>query len=336
MKFITTLFLSIPFALFFSCNNPIVVDRISLDYEVITDSIFTRMPGSMIRVDKYVAWHDPFTSNGFLHVVDTEQKNEVAVLGTIGQGPLEFTTPVLAPTFENRIVVYDVNSPKLADLSLGSDLPFQLNFSTKTGERNVSRMIEIAPDQWVSLISNKEIPLQFTTDKGSSSFGKAPLEVPSTVENRFDFFQGHLVYNSHKRLLIYSPMDYKYFASYKLNSDNTFDLKDEKRFPVEYSIVDNRIKLSKENPRGGLDMVATKEYVVQIERDTENDPTEVTGMDFTKLPQTLFLYDYEGNLRKIAHIGIPMLRLAGSCDDNTVYAIGINPDFCLIRIELGE
>lgn len=89
----------------------------------------------------------------------------------------------------------------------------------------------------------------------------------------------------------------------------------------------------KENAK---ELALTKDYIVTLQRDYLNDPTDETtvGRDFTKLPQTLFLYDYKSNLKKIIHLQMPILRIAADSKSNTVYAITVNPDFMLVKCEL--
>ena len=48
----------------------------------------------------------------------------------------------------------------------------------------------------------------------------------------------------------------------------------------------------------------------------------------------IFLYDYDGNLVKIVDLGIPVMRIASEEQSNTLYAIGVNPDFVLVKYEL--
>ena len=85
-----------------------------------------------------------------------------------------------------------------------------------------------------------------------------------------------------------------------------------------------------------MDMTLSKDYVITIQRDYENDKTDESsvGMDFNKLPKTLFLYDYSGNLKRIVDVGIPVFRVGSNTKDNTVYALGVNPDFMIVKIEL--
>jgi hypothetical protein len=78
-------------------------------------------------------------------------------------------------------------------------------------------------------------------------------------------------------------------------------------------------------------MALTKDFIVTIQRDYEDDPTDESkvGRDIGKLPQTLFVYDYDGNLLKTINYSVPIGRIAGDIKTNTIYAIYADPDFKL-------
>lgn len=84
-------------------------------------------------------------------------------------------------------------------------------------------------------------------------------------------------------------------------------------------------------------MALTRDYIVTLQRDYENDPTDESqvGRNFEKLPQTLFVYDYGGKLLKIINYNVPIGRIAGNMKSNMVYALIVDPDFKLgvTRIE---
>ena len=46
--------------------------------------------------------------------------------------------------------------------------------------------------------------------------------------------------------------------------------------------------------------------------------------DLSKVPNTIFVYDYNFNLKKIINMSMPILRIAAKGDSNTLYAIGID------------
>ena len=131
-------------------------------------------------------------------------------------------------------------------------------------------------------------------------------------------------------------MDFPYIAAYHKNNFN-FKLMWEKKGEMDYTIIENELILNKKR-KGAAELALTKDYIVTLQRDYQNDPTDETtvGRDFNKIPQTIFLYDYKSNLKKIVHLHTPILRIAADTKSNTVYAIVINPDFTLVKCELPE
>lgn len=110
-----------------------------------------------------------------------------------------------------------------------------------------------------------------------------------------------------------------YFSCYKKNDDN-FRLIWENREEYKYSENNNRIVF--DNSRKGIyEMALTKDFIVTLQRDYVNDPTDESqvGRNFEKNPKTLFVYDYDGNLLKIIHYNVPIGRIAQNGFPGTVW-----------------
>ena len=82
----------------------------------------------------------------------------------------------------------------------------------------------------------------------------------------------------------------------------------------------------------------TKDYIVTIERDKRTKETTVESRSenrflrsFSKSPQTLFVYDYNFQLKRILNTRIPMFRLAATGNDNVLYFIGVKDEFCIAK-----
>jgi hypothetical protein len=90
---------------------------------------------------------------------------------------------------------------------------------------------------------------------------------------------------------------------------------------------------------GVSDLTLSKDYIVCKQRDYEKDDMDesTVGMDVSKLPHTVFLYSYKNlKLEGIVDLGLPVLRIACSEDNNTLYAV-VSQDgqFKVARYELG-
>ena len=53
---------------FVACSETQEVERVETKYELLSDDVFTRMPGNLLLADDYLVWTDPFTTDYFVHV----------------------------------------------------------------------------------------------------------------------------------------------------------------------------------------------------------------------------------------------------------------------------
>lgn len=85
-------------AFFFACSEKNVeVQRISnLEYVVVSDSIYTRMPGKILYKDGLVFWEDPISFENIIHAVDVKNGTELVAFGNRGEGPNDFTETIIS------------------------------------------------------------------------------------------------------------------------------------------------------------------------------------------------------------------------------------------------
>lgn len=323
-------------ASFISCTPqaPKEPERVTLGYEVITDSIFTRMPGTVLKCGGYAVWEDPSAQNNYLHVVNATDGTE-QVYGTKGQGPEEFSTPFISPSVDGRVLVSDLNSPRQALLTLSPQITKE-QLPSDEAFNGATRHIVLENGEKLTHFPGNEKPFTLIQKGQTTTFGKLPLTLPQGVGRTYDYFQGNIIYSPARRLLVYSVMSFRYMAFYEHKADGTFALSREVTEPVDYQIVDNELRLDKPGLNGLPELVGTKDYLVSVERDPLAPKVERKGRDGSHLPKTLFVYNYEGVLLKIVDIGVPLFRLAGNDNDNVVYAMAVNPEFSLVRIDLDK
>lgn len=313
------------------------VERTSISTELISDSIYTRMPGSLFKIDKYAVWQDPFGSaDGFMHIIDTETKKEVGTMGRKGQGPKEFSTPSIGKGSDNTLYVFDLNSKKQALLSLDnlmSNKEYYISLPDAIDER-VTYKMQLDDKSIVSLTPDKAQPFKIQKNDSIVEFGIFPIK--EEINNGYNMFQGSIAFNENKKILVYSVIYFPYIAIYKRVGEFNFKLQNEHKEEVQYYISNNKLILSENNRSGVATMTLTKNYIVTIQRDYEVDNTDesTVDMDFEKLPTTLFLYNYKGELKKIVDVGMPILRIAGDIESNDLYAFGVDPEFVLVKCEL--
>jgi hypothetical protein len=315
-----------------SNNDPVVVTHI--EPVTITDEIMTDFPGSLHLQDSFLIWSDPFNYSAFIKIVDINSGKQVAQTGEIGQGPKEFVTPIVHDLDIDKIGVTDLNSNKRAvfqlEKLLAGDEPFY--YFKKNGLKESTRYLEIEEDVFVGLFPEETNLFKIIKNSKAISFGRFPIDEFLSADDKFNYLQGNIVYNSKEKKLIYSPSSFPYIITYKRVGESFEHEKTLKIFDVKYRMVNGELKF---NERITLidEISATKDYFVAARhKEFKNDIDITTG--WTKRPQTLYLYDYDLNLKKIVDVGIPIVRITGNENSNTVYAIVINPEYSIVKIEL--
>ena len=298
----------------------------------IQDSLFTQIPGSLILCNNYLVWEDPFNPNYFLHVVDINAKKEIGTMGLIGRGPKEFITPLSTNSIGNRIFTYDLNQNKQAYFSIDSLLillsPYPID--------DCLDITQITENEFIYIYPQKNEPLKWIhSDTSISFFGNCPIK--EELNNYYDALQGTIKYNPYNNKLIYCTSRFPYIALYE-KKDAIFYLKWEKKSPKKSYKIENGEIHFPDDEMLPIDIVLTKDYIITLQQDDEMklQPIKQTGgiRDFSEVPNTIFVYDYDFNLKKIINMGMPILRIEAKGDSNTLYAIGIDLDFCILTYEI--
>lgn len=305
------------------------VKRTISELKVVNDEILTNFPGGIYLLNEHIAWFEPFTSGHFLHLLDKNSGTEVSSFGNIGQGPNEYISPMVNDIiWNNCLYVSDANGNTNGYFSIDKFAEIGDAFIERTIEDSLIRSkgynTRLEDKLYIGFNNNNEDKAYTLYSNGvEKKFGEYIL--PDKKQN----FGSYIAYNPDKKLLVTGAMDVNYFSCYKKDDDN-FKLIWENRKEYIYSEDNNRIIF--DNSRKGIyGMAITKDFIVTLQRDYENDPTDESqvGRDFEKLPQTLFVYDYDGNLLKIINYNVPIGRIAGDIKTNMVYALYVDPDFKL-------
>ncbi len=302
-----------------------------LEPSVFADSLFTSFPGPLIVSKDYVIWQDPFAIEGFLKIIDKYTGNQIAETGTIGQGPLDFNTPSVFSLEDNILLISDINTQKQAQLSIDSLLLTKEAYVyEKTIDlTNATVVLALTNCSFISLCPILDVPFQYISNNKVVSFGKYPIT--KKISNSFENYQGQLAFNKKKQMMVYSPYFFPSLYLYE-KSNESYDLKFENvLYEPEYTIADGELRIK--NKVVLINEIAmTKDYIVAIQK-KEYDKNKIEDRNSPR-PTTLYLYNYELELVRIVDIKLPLLRLAGDEDSNTIYCIVTNPEHCIVKVEL--
>lgn len=326
-------------ALFFSCSGKNVeVQRISnLEYVIVSDSIYTRMPGTILYQDGLVFWEDPISFENIIHAVDVKNRTELLAFGNRGEGPNDFTETIMSLDSEGGIIVNDLNKPLEIHFQVDIDKK-SVSFSSYKYDcdAKATRLLYLDKGKVLYLYPEAEKMFQVKENTSEYSFGERPIK--EKMNNAYDIFQGQIVYNPQRRLLVYSNLVFPYLSVYKRSDSEEWLQIGEWKGDLDYTISEGKLNIAPDSKKGALELALTNDYIVLLQRDTEVEENisskDMRGRNMASLPRSLFVYDYDLNLKKIVNMPFPMLRLCGDVETNTVYAMSVNPEFELIKLEL--
>jgi len=322
--------------IFLSCENSRLgeVEKVSVNPDIIVDDLESMMPGQLEVIQDYLLWTNPFTIDKFVHILDKNTRLEKEQIISRGVGPDEFSNPMISTYVDNSFVVYEAQLKKQFNITITKDrLSLDRLFWDYGGESaSITRMIPLQNKEFVTFDPSQDQPFTFYGGDDSYTFGNLPYE--GELNNRYDAFQGEIKYNRFQEVLVYSNFSFPYLSLYK-KRDGKFETVKSVFFSDDYQIINGSFRANA-SKKGMGDLSLTRDYIVTLERDYSIDGTDekTVGRDFSKLPQTIFLYDYDLKLKKIINMGMPILRIASDPNNNTVYAIGLHPDFVIVEFEI--
>lgn len=332
-----TLVVTLIIFLFSSCRDKDKpVERTDISFEIVSDSIYSRMPGALIKLKDYLAWEDPFGADDFVHILNLNDGHEIGTMVKRGQGPTEFSTPVITSAGNNNIFVFDLNTSHQAFYSIDNLKNNRTPYTRykDNDHKNITTQTVIGKDQFVLLQPSENYRFKLINGDNILDFGP-PFIDGEDFENKYSINQGGVKFHPQKNKFV--------FACYRLPYIEIYDIRKDmvslhSSTTLEKDTYWRQGKEIKTDPSktGIMDMTLTKDYIVTIQRDYQVDNTDesTVGMDFSKVPQTLFLYDYTGKIKRIVNVGIPIFRITGDTNSNTVYATGLESEFVIIKCEL--
>ncbi len=312
------------------CNHNDSVERVSSQFVTVFDSIFSTNIQNMIYTGKYLVWNS-IRETPILHIIDPNIGKEIVSLGSIGNGPHEFISPMLKKYNRDTIYVCDPNTLKQRLIPIHSN--FNDSMFVSMPDLTINSIVEnkLFIDNKSFITYSLDIdksPFKYVSDRESFSFGKHPLNLeykitPSLVS--------YLTYNYDKEVLVCFFTYFPYMAIYQ-KKDNSFELVNEISQQVDYSVENDYVTFHSDC-LGAVDVALTKDYIVSVEYDYNNgDDVVLNGNpDDFKYPHCLFVRDYKGTLLKIVDFDFQIKSISGDCENNDIYCLVQNPEYQIIK-----
>lgn len=311
-----------------NCTKPTPEEK--LTGEILIESLPARLIGGIAVEDSKLYLTKPFANQGLVEVWDIAQGIKLDSGGVKGGGPDQVAqAPFMVGLVNNYLTIFDGN--KMLRYTK-DNLAVVETIKIQIPEHDIIKIINTEGSRYLGLDLSQEKPLTlFSPNKKLSVFGDFPVGENETV-NKQNVFQGKLYYNAGKKMLLHAYYDVGYFTLHQMNDDNPSKLLEKQYFNYDYQMLKNNLIWNKNNSRGAVDGLITKDYIVLLIFDGAKTGFMVNNYETT--PENLLIFDLEGELIKKIKLDKKVLRLANTGKDNILYCIGFNPDFCLVKYEL--
>lgn len=315
-------------------REPILVERVSVTPEMLTDSVFTNRALSFFTTENHIILQDFDREGAFIKIYNQSGRFEEEV-GRIGQGPGEFVTPSSIQYGANAIFTRDLNSNRasIVNLTRSDGDNFASRFvSCPFIESNIVDLTSDMSDNFIVYNPESDSIITVFNPNGKiiTSFGKLPFL--SSITNKRSAYFGRIFYNSFTKKLVLSLGSIPYTAVYEFDGIKGKLLCEKQFAEFDHRLSNGELILEERGKNCLVGCTLTKNYIVCI----ENDP-DYTGTDHSRTSPkryTIGLYDYNLNLRKIVNLNMVRNELTSSGKDDVLYVLAQNPEFCIVKVEL--
>ena len=335
MRYFVKTLIIISCSIFCSCgNNQLAkVERLKVQVEILNSDLEIQYPGTIFVTHKCLVLHDPFMSSEHIKLLDTETGDVILGFIDIGQGPKEFVTPTFSYSTKGILTIFDLNSPKKVQFDIDSLYEGKISINpTQLYQNDIFELIMLGDNEFVAGIYRNENPFRFIqNDSSMYEFGNYPIQ--EDITNAFNVFQGTILYNDEKSIMCYATFNTPYLSLYEYK-DQTFTMIWETKFKkAQYFISNNQLRWENNHVCGISEFAFTRDYIVCMVK--EMYLKDATGRGIKeKMARAIYLYDYEGNLKKILELDLHSFRISADPKTNIVYLVGMDDGWCLARIDL--
>ena len=309
--------------------------------------IFMRFPRIQVA-DDYLVVVTPHQRDKFVIVHSIEDNmEEVASYGYLGNGPGEFTQPVMTYADKNIFGLNEINEKELTNLEIIKD--DKGNVFVRERERLKSEMIfkkgelgmidryytKLDDSHYVSLLLNADGEF-FTLSDGQINpiqrFGESPVDEDLDVLAIFDIFQGKMAIQD--GVFYYATHKLPYLVAYQLNGDKMEKLWSRFYRTPHYAVSNGELKLVRDKSTGPLlDMRTDSKYIYLLylnQLHSEYD-ADVTAKSCSN---EIWVFNHQGEEVACLHLDCRLSAMAIDKKRNKIYGIAHIPDLSLVEFDL--
>lgn len=325
------------FCLFIGCtsNSPKKVERVKVNPTVIADELYVTRTWNFFCTENSIVITDSKQTDGFMQIF-SYAGTLLKQTGRIGGGPEEYTVPLSIAYGKEGIFTWDGYSnqnPSICIAENKSTSDFKWNFISRPFETKEINAIQTdLSGNFIVYDPEKEDIITVYNPQGKQLVSGGKLPYPDQVSNKKQAYMGRIWYNPHNKKLLLCFGNLPYAAIYKVDETGV-KLEFEKYLAQkEYRITNGEIVFEEHGKNCKSECCLTKDYILSAENDKSYTGTD-NSLNSPKR-HTISVYDYELNLVKIIDMQRPRLNIAAKGNDNAFYAIVLNPENCIVRVDL--
>jgi len=320
-------------SILFSCGNNKLreIERSNIQVEMLNADLEIQFPGVFAVTHKCLVLQDPMRPRENVKLLDTETGDVILGFIDIGQGPEEFATPLLSYSTKGILTIYDPHTLKKVHFNIDSLYEGKVSIKPSPFYRkDIVRLEMLNDNEFIAGVYGKENPFCFIqNDSSMYEFGNYPIVVD--IANTH-VFHGTVLYNNHRNVMCYATFHTPYLSLYEYKNQ-TFRMLWETSFKnAQYFISNHQLRWADDHPCGIQEVTFTRDYIACLVK--EMYLKDASGRSKETLPRALYLYDYEGTLKKILDLDLASVRISADPETNLVYIIGLDDGWCLARLNL--
>jgi hypothetical protein len=332
----TFFYLLIAGAVLLSCTHSDPVERIKSQLEIINPDLEIQFPGQFLVERQCFILFDPLVVFEGMKILDKQTGKKIVGYLDIGKGPEEFVTPWCGYSLNDTLIIYDLNALKKMECNIDSLYAGKVTINpTQFPFQGIDQLAKLKANQYVGGVFKTNAPFcLIKNNEIKYEFGKYPID--ESISNTYDVFQGEILYHAERHVLGYAINDMPYLSLYECEGeDDTIRLLWESRFKdAHYTIGNRQLHWNSDQPAGISWFTFTKDYIACLVKEMRLE--ESFGRGEAQMPRAIYLYDYDGKLRKIIELNLPSNRISATTDDNVIYLISLDEEYCLTKLDLRE
>jgi len=325
--------------LLIACNKNKQVTPISTTYELLNDNIMISTPGFFKISGDYLYLSDLKSADSIIHIFDTKSGKQLASFGNIGNGPNEFTVPIINTGFDGTISISNAGTPRLGILDAKKLLINNEGYKDLSPQpiTDSQAMQFIDENTYLYLSPEKENTLFKTVDKSTNttiSWGAYPIKTEMKYMNYKDAYEGEINYDYYNNYLLLKFIRVPQIILFKKDGDQFKQLKTKNLSQYEYDIRDNKMVINYLEPCRTKMVSLTKDYIVLL----DDSNISIEKRKEMKRPvlsrRQLILLDYKLEEQKVIDLNKDIYLIASDSRFNDVYLVVADPDYSIIKIKL--